>query len=133
MRKNTPPRPDSMLIEPGHIVAARQDVGEDGQPGSLEDLATREPALAAYISEGMASLAGKLALSGAPTPIVQGLYGEALTLLLSSVEAQRRGHYDLWKGTVVGTRLENLVGEKPPAKPRKKRGRKTDAEGEQGG
>src|SRR4051794_8392069 len=132
MSNETPARPDGMLIEPGHIVAARQDVGEDGSPGSLEELATREPALAAYISEGMASLAGKLALSGAPTPVVQGLYSEALSLLLSSVEAQRRGHYDLWKGTIVGTKLEALFGEKKPAaRPRKRRKRKGDDE--QGG
>ncbi|MFM7152041.1 MAG: hypothetical protein ACKO23_19615 [Gemmataceae bacterium] len=115
-------KPDSMLIEPGHIVTARQEIGERGNPESLEDLAKREPALAAYISESMASLAGKLALSGAPTPVVQGLYNEALAVLLSSVEAQRRGHYDLWKGTIVGTQIEKLNN--PPKKPRAKpRGR----------
>ena len=85
-------KPDSMLIEPGHIVSARQEIGERGNPESLEDLARREPALASYISESMASLAGKLALSGAPTQVVQGLYNEALAVLLSSIEAQRRGH-----------------------------------------
>jgi hypothetical protein len=115
-------KPDSMLVEPTHIVTARQDLGAQGYPQALEDLATREPALAAYISESMASLAGKLALSGAPTQVVQGLYNETLAVLLSSVEAQRRGHYDLWKGTIVGTRLESLGDTK---KPRKRR-RKTD-------
>lgn len=119
MKNDNPGRPDSMLIEPGHIVSARQDVGERGTPKALEELATREPALAAYISESMASLAGKLALSGAPTPLVQGLYNEALAVLLSSVEAQRRGHYDLWKGTIVGTRLEELNA--PPKSRRRRR------------
>jgi hypothetical protein len=116
-----------MLIEPAHIVTARQQVGERGNPESLEDLATREPALAAYISESMASLAGKLALSGAPTTVVQGLYNEALAVLLASVEAQRQGHYDLWKGTIVGTRLEALT--LPVKKPRKPRRRKDSSEG----
>ena len=118
-------KPDSMLIEPGHIVEARQDLGERGFAAALSDLSNREPALAAYISESMASLAGKLALSGAPTPVVQGLYNEALAVLLSSVEAQRRGHYDLWKGTIVGTRIEELTRAR---KPRKRRRR-----GEEGG
>ena len=114
-------KPDSMLIEPGHIVEARQELGERGFGQALADLSNREPALAAYISESMASLAGKLALSGAPTPVVQGLYNEALAVLLSSVEAQRRGHYDLWKGTIVGTKLETLGSSgKKPRKRRKK-------------
>jgi hypothetical protein len=113
-------KPDSMLIEPVHIVSARQDIGEAGNPESLEELSKREPALAAYISESMASLAGKLALSGAPTQVVQGLYNEALAVLLSSIEAQRRGHYDLWKGTIVGTKIEELA--KKPRKRRRKKG-----------
>lgn len=115
-------KPDSMLIEPGHIVSARQDIGQRGNPESLEDLALREPALASYISESMASLAGKLALSGAPSQLVQGLYNEALAVLLSSVEAQRRGHYDLWKGTIVGTKLEEMGSAKKPRKPRRRKG-----------
>ncbi len=115
-------KPDSMLIEPGHIVQARQELGERGFAQALADLSNREPALAAYITESMASLAGKLALSGAPTPVVQGLYNEALAVLLSSVEAQRRGHYDLWKGTIVGTRIEDLASAKKPRKRRKKGG-----------
>jgi hypothetical protein len=118
-------KPDSILVEPGHIVEARQDLDHRGFPQAMADLADREPALAAYISESMASLAGKLALSGAPTPIVQGLYNEALAVLLSSVEAQRRGHFDLWKGTIVGTRIESLF--KPKAKkaskPRRRKGK----------
>jgi hypothetical protein len=122
MKNDPPARPDSMLIEPGHIVSARQDIGQQGFPGALEELAAREPALAAYISESLASLAGKLALSGAPTPVVQGLYNEALAVMLSSVEAQRRGHYDLWKDTIVGTRIEAMTEVKKPKK-RRRRGK----------
>ena len=116
-------KPDSMLIEMNHIITARQQIGERGYPESLTDLAEREPALAAYISESMASVAGKLALSGAPTAVVQGLYNECLAVLLSSVEAQRQGHYDLWKGTIVGPNPDERTA--PPAKkPRKPRKRK---------
>jgi hypothetical protein len=76
----------------------------------------------------MASLAGKLALSGAPTTVVQGLYNEAMAVLLSSVEAQRRGHYELWKGTIIGTKLEELA---PGKKPKKRRRRKDGGTSEQ--
>jgi hypothetical protein len=115
-------KPDSMLIEPGHIVEARQDLGERGFAQALADLSNREPALAAYIAESMASMAGKLALSGVRTEVVQGLYNEAMAVLLSSVEAQRRGHYDLWKGTIVGTKLETLGAAKKARKRRRKGG-----------
>lgn len=114
-------KPDSMLVEPGHIVSARQELGAQGFNEALQELVSREPALGTYIAESMASLAGKLALSGAPTPVVQGLYNETLAVLLSTLEAQRRGHYDLWKGTIVGTRVEALA-----KKPRKSRRRKGD-------
>src|SRR5262245_8085267 len=117
-----PGRPDSMLIEPDHIISARQSIGETGTPTSMEHLGEREPARAASSQRSMACLAGKLARSGAPPPLVQGLYNEAMLLILSSLEAQRRGHYDLWKDTIVGTQLENLGSvQKPARKPRRKR------------
>lgn len=146
-RENIAGRPDSMIIEPDHIISSRRALGESDLATAMEDLSSREPALAGYISESMASLAGKLALSGAPTPLVQGLYNEALALVVSSIEAQRRAHFDLYMGTVVGTRLEALMGTpkagpdaaeqaepvepvvaapKPARKPRKRR--KDDAE-----
>lgn len=134
MKKHTPVQPDSMLVDADHIVSARHDIGQVGSPEALDDLSGREPILGAYIQEGMASLAGKLALAGAPTMLVQGVYNEVLALLLSSVEAQRRGHYALWKDCITGTPLERLeppqtpLGEKKRGKPRRKRGK-----GESGG
>jgi hypothetical protein len=113
-----------MLIEPDHIVTARSETGRQGNPQAMDDLAGREPALAAYIQEGLAAMAGKLTLSGAPTAVVQNAFNEALTLVLSSVEAQRRAHYDLWKGTTVGTLLEQLATGTKPRRRRKNDGEK---------
>ena len=131
MKKHTPTTPDSMLIDSDLIVASRQDLGERGFSESLEELSGREPILGAYIQESMASLAGKLALAGAPTMLVQGMYNEVLALLLSSVEAQRRGHYALWKDCIAGSLLEKLEPAETPLpvkKPRK--GRRKKGEGE---
>ena len=129
MSKNKPSRPDSMLIEPAHIVSAREDIGERGFSESLEELSQREPALAGYIEAGMASLAGRLALSGAPTPVVHGIYQEALGMVLSSLEAQRRGHYELWKDTIIGTRIEKLnLPAEPPAQKKTRYRRKKKGE-----
>jgi hypothetical protein len=117
-------KPDSMLVEADHLVAANKEVGRQGQDRSLEDLARREPALATYLHEGLAALAGKMSLSGVPSPLVKGVHDEALHLALTCVEALRRGHYALWEGTVVGTRLEEL---QPPAKPARRKRRRKDS------
>jgi hypothetical protein len=110
-------RPDSMIVEPDHIIAARQELGERGFSVVFDDLRSREPALAAYIHEGMAAVAGKMALSGTDSGVVQGMFQETMALLISSIEAQRRGHYDLWRGTTVGTKLEELLTPTPANNP----------------
>jgi hypothetical protein len=101
-------KPDSMLVEPENIISARQHVAEKGSSQSLNEFAQTEPVLASFIYEGLAIVAGKLSLSGAPTELVQGSHEDVLALLLTCVHALRRGHYALWKDTVTGTRLAQL-------------------------
>jgi hypothetical protein len=118
-------KPDSMLVEPAHIITARQTVAERGSDNTLTDFGSTEPALAAFIHEALAAVAGKLALSGAPTPLVQGVHDEILTVVLTCVQALRRGHYELWRDTVTGTRLAQLdpsLQPKPPRRRKKKNG-----------
>jgi hypothetical protein len=117
-------KPDGMLIEPDYIVQARQAIAATGSPQVLEEIGDTEPALAAYVAECLACVCGKLALSGAPTPLVQAIYEETLALVLTCVQAQRRGHFELWKDTMTGTRLAQLDESlQPPAKPRRKKRR----------
>jgi hypothetical protein len=125
-------KPDSMLVEPEHIVSARQDVAVKGSGESLSEFARSEPALASFICEGLASVAGRLSLSGAPTEVVQGSHEDVLAVVLTCVQAMRRGHYALWQDTVTGTRLAQLDPSLQP-KPRRRR-KKDQANGtEQGG
>ena len=58
-------KPDSMLVEPEHINSARREM---------------EPALASFLCKSLASFAGTLSLSGAPTELVQGSHEEVLTV-----------------------------------------------------
>jgi hypothetical protein len=116
-------KPDSMLVEPEHIVSARQDVAAKGSGPALNEFAQAEPALASFIYEGLASVAGKLALSGAPTELVQGSHEDVLAVVLTCVQAMRRGHYALWKDTLTGTRLAQLD---PSFQPKPRRRRKKD-------
>src|SRR5438128_95517 len=97
-----------MLVEPQHIVSAGQDVTAKGSGQALSDFARTEPALASFIYEGLAVVAGKLSLSGAPTELVQSSHEDILGLVLTGFQAMRRGHYALWKDTVTGTRLAQL-------------------------
>jgi hypothetical protein len=101
-------KPDGMLVEPEHIVNAQQDVSARGSGEILNEVASTEPALASFIYEGLAAVAGKLSLSGAPTPLVQGAHEEVLAIVLTCIQALRRGHFDLWKDTMTGTRLAQL-------------------------
>jgi hypothetical protein len=111
-------KPDGMLVEPRYIIIAGQDVAARGGSRTLTEYGRGEPALAAFIHESLAAVAGKLSLSGAPTDVVQGTHEEVLAVVLTALQALRRGHYELWKDTVTGTRLAHLD---PTLRPRKGR------------
>jgi hypothetical protein len=113
-------KPDSMLVEPAHILNARQAVAAKGGAEALGEFGQAEPALATFIGESLAAVAGKMSLSGAPTEVVQGVYEEVLVVLVTSVQAMKRGHYELWKDTATGTRLAQLDPTLQP-KPRQRR------------
>jgi hypothetical protein len=57
------------------------------------------------MSLDIATGAGKLALAGAPTEVVQGVYHDVLTIVLTGIQALRRGHFELWKDTMAGSPL----------------------------
>jgi hypothetical protein len=119
-------KPDSMLVEPDYIASAGQQVVGEGADNVLATLAETEPALASYIHQSLAAVAGKLALSGAPIPVVQGSHEEILTIVLVSLAALRRGHFELWKDSLAGTPLARLTDEAPvptPPKPTRKKRR----------
>jgi hypothetical protein len=101
-------KPDGMLVESEHVTAAFEEVATRGGDESLAELAQTEPALAAFIGQQLIGIAGKLALSGAPTPVVTGLHADLLTTVLTSIQALRRGHYQFWRETLTGTRLAQL-------------------------
>jgi hypothetical protein len=113
-------KPDGMLVEPRFIVVARQDVAAKGSGQALTEYGQTEPALASFIHESLAAVAGKLSLSGAPTELVQGTHEEILAVVLTALQALRRSHYELWKDTVTGTRLAQL-DPSLQAKPRRRR------------
>ena len=65
-------KPDSMIVETDYLVDARQEVAHSGVGEALNAVGELEPAMAAFIHESLATIAGKLVLTGAPTQVVQG-------------------------------------------------------------
>lgn len=120
-------KPDGMLVEMEHLEAALQGIASRGCEEALADLKTIEPALADFIGHHLVLVAGKMALSGAPTPVVAGVHGDLSMLVLVAVQSLRRGHYQYWKDTMSGTRLAQL-DEQFGAKPRRRRKRKTESD-----
>jgi hypothetical protein len=125
-------KPDGMLVEPKFIARACREVARRGGPEALAAVGEQEPALAAYLRESLAAAAGRLALAGAPTPVVQGVHEEVLTVALTCLLALRRGHYALWQDLLTGTPLARLA-EEFDAPPRKGRHRPPRTEGPDAG
>ena len=122
-------KPDSMLVEPEHILRAHEVVAARGGEGGLNDIGQAEPALAAFLQHNLTAIAGKLALTGAPTPVVQGVHEDILAVVLICIQALRHGHYALWRDTMTGTRLAQLdEAFQPPPPRRRKKDRGTNPE-----
>jgi len=84
-----------MLVEPEMIAATKAVIAEYGLYPMLEQLAEREPALGQFVSETAMIIAGKMALSGAPTEIAQGVHEDMVALVMTCLGAVRRGTYEV--------------------------------------
>jgi hypothetical protein len=123
-------KPDGMLVGPEHATVAFEDVARSSGEDALNALAATELALAGFITQQLAAVAGRPALSRAPTPVVSGVHGEVLSTVLTAVQALRRGHYHLWRDTMTGTRLAQLDNQfQPPKRRRRKKGPDAEAVG----
>lgn len=101
-------KPDGMLVEAHYLGKAREETAEQGTGPALQELSETEPILAGFIHESLIDIAGKLALSGAPTEIVQAVHEDVLTVILICHRAVRQGHYELWAKDFVEPPLEPL-------------------------
>jgi hypothetical protein len=117
-----------MLVEPEYLVRAGQAVAMKGSAEALDALGKSEPALASFVFDRLTAVAGKMALSGAPTPVVQGVHEDCLTLVLTCVQALRLGHYALWKDSLP----PGLLAQLEPS-PAQKPGRRRKKSGQEGG
>jgi len=101
---------DSAIISGEAFEQAVNHVA-DSENEALECLEEREPILAGFIERTLTTMAGKLALSGAPTEMVQGCHEHMLGVVLVSLEASRIAHYELWKDAADGEHLEKITAQ----------------------
>lgn len=97
---------DGMLVTGSVLRQSRQQVNrqlqKEGLQPALLELATFEPKLVRFVEHGGQQIAGRLALTGAPTEVVQGVFLDIVQLTLIAVQAMRRGQYEYWKDEVLG-------------------------------
>lgn len=101
-------QPDSMLVRGKDIRLVKTLVRRQGPANAQASFAQLEPALAKYIDNRLSTIAGRLALAGAPTELVNHISNDVLDLIHTALGALRAGHYRLWKKTVFGKRLAKL-------------------------
>jgi hypothetical protein len=124
-------KPDSMLVEPDYIITTREEIAKKGTDPSFEEFGQTEPVLASFIHESLATVAGKLALSGAPTSVVQGSNEDLLGIVLTCVNALRRGRYELWKDAMTGTPMARVTPSRHQPSRVQKKSRKSVREPEE--
>lgn len=110
--------PDSMLVDAALLARIEDDVTRRSPAVILEELREQEPALADHIEEKLAALVGRLTLSDMPSRFARRIHEEALAVVVAGIQSVRRGYYDLWKDTNLGSRLPEPT---PPPKKRRRR------------
>jgi hypothetical protein len=90
------------IISAAVIVRAGQSVAAGGVPAAQECLAETEPDLAYFLSASAEVIAGRLALSGAPPAVTQGVFEDVMRLTLTAVEATRGGLREYWSAGLEG-------------------------------
>ena len=99
---------DDTLVSEQALQVAIDDLGRRGAEALVEDLMQSEPRLGGFLTQSATLVAGRLALSGAPQPVIEGVYGDLLGACAFVYRALRHGSYEIWQGTALGERLQVL-------------------------
>jgi len=99
---------DSTIVDADILAQAQSAIATD-ESTALRRLSEREPLLASFMLEKMLVIAGRLALSGAPSEVVNEIDDCIRLLVLIGIEATRLGHYELWKDCAEGEHLRKIV------------------------
>lgn len=79
------------------ILRALAGLRRQGVDRAMQRLEQIEPDLAEFVLEHLSLVYSELVRLGGPPKRTQRVYREIQTLVLSSIEALRQGHYELWR------------------------------------
>ena len=102
---------DQAVVSPVALQAAITELNREGAEKLLSNIQQAEPELGPFIHHMALQVAGKLALAGAPTDIVQGVHTDLLAACALIYLALRKGSYEIWRDTALGERLKELEAE----------------------
>jgi ribosomal protein L7/L12 len=106
---------DQAVISPVALQAAITELNQQGAENLLGRIQQAEPEFGSFIHHMAVQVAGKLALSGAPAEVIQGVHNDLLGACALTYLAFRKGSYEIWQDTVLDQRLKDLEVE--PAAP----------------
>jgi hypothetical protein len=109
------------------ILEIHQAIVKRGNKGPLNDLCGRESQLGAYVIFSGHMVSETVRISGAPASLVKWVQEAVMTHAMVCIEAQRQGHFELWRDLMGDPAPEEVDESKAVDKPQH------DAEGENHG
>ncbi|MCI0458972.1 MAG: hypothetical protein L0Z62_18595 [Gemmataceae bacterium] len=102
---------DDTLVSEQALEVAYSELHEHGSEALWGRLLEAEPHLGNYLKHNATLVAGRLALSGAPQPVIEGVHNDLVATCAFVYLALRQGSYEIWQGTALGERLRALQRE----------------------
>jgi ribosomal protein L7/L12 len=96
---------DDTLVSKQSLDTTLNQLGEHGSDSFVNTLLEAEPDLGGFLTHNATLVAGKLALAGAPQPVIEGVHSDLLAACALVYWAVRQGSYEIWHGTALGDRL----------------------------
>jgi ribosomal protein L7/L12 len=99
---------DDTLVSDAALQQVMDRMGQHGPESLFHTFLQAEPHLGPAVLRTATQVAGNLALSGAPQPVVSGVHWDLLFTAALVYHALRNGSYEIWHDTAVGERLRAL-------------------------
>ena len=88
------------------VLDAVMELRRRGSRQALQELEQVEPDLASYLMESLSDVHQKLLALGGPAKASRRLYDDMQSLALVCIAALRKGHYELWRQSDAGAKLD---------------------------
>lgn len=97
------------IVEKVDLNEVDRQIEGAGNGPAAEQMRKLEPELFEYVNQRLIHAAGKLAVNGAPTRLVQQVTNDNLATMLVAVGAMWRAQHRLWKDVLKDTPLGHLA------------------------